>query len=326
MLATAGLAAWLDTQRTPATTSESVPSPLQSSTRTATRRTFLATPYRAPPIVPATCVPCPLQSAAVASSPTKSQPYVARPANWVWVIRMPVSITYAVTAPASSVGVYDFEPRAARWSIRSRPHVGFVWVPSMCRTRSCSTSATSERAASRRACLALIEAVYESPPTACADIRAEVFVRVTMYRPLITPGASEPTMRPSAARAGRAVPATATAAAVSRVPMTRIRMPGRSVGPRADMRKNTGTHPFRPDTRQVIGSKQCEPSVAPDWPGPSVSGPFAHPGNGSSAPASAGGPANADRESRRSGSGRGRKYPGAGRRFENRAGKPVGGK
>ena len=64
MLATAGApAAWFwVTQSTPAMTPELEPLPLQSSTRTATRRTSWATPYVSPPTVPATWVPWPLQS------------------------------------------------------------------------------------------------------------------------------------------------------------------------------------------------------------------------------------------------------------------------
>jgi ABC-type molybdate transport system permease subunit len=59
---TAGLA-WLPvTQLTPAAIVEAVPLPEQSRARTAYSETFLATPYVLPPIVPATCVPCPLQS------------------------------------------------------------------------------------------------------------------------------------------------------------------------------------------------------------------------------------------------------------------------
>src|SRR5688500_6501936 len=62
MLATAGLTALLVTQLTPAMTPAVVPLPVQLSTRTPTSRTALATPYVLPPTVPATCVPCPLQS------------------------------------------------------------------------------------------------------------------------------------------------------------------------------------------------------------------------------------------------------------------------
>src|SRR5207253_9489863 len=60
--ATAGLTAFCATQLTPAMTADVEPEPLQSSTRTATSDTPFATPYVEPPIVPATCVPCPLQS------------------------------------------------------------------------------------------------------------------------------------------------------------------------------------------------------------------------------------------------------------------------
>ena len=64
MLATAGCPAWWSpvTQSIPATTCEVRPLPRQSSTFTATRLTDLATPYLVPPMVPATCVPWPLQS------------------------------------------------------------------------------------------------------------------------------------------------------------------------------------------------------------------------------------------------------------------------
>ncbi|GAB3350819.1 hypothetical protein GCM10027452_20190 [Micromonospora halotolerans] len=57
MLATAGLAACAVTQSMPAITCSLSPLPAQSSTRTATRLTSLATPYFVPPMVPATCVP-----------------------------------------------------------------------------------------------------------------------------------------------------------------------------------------------------------------------------------------------------------------------------
>ncbi len=65
MLATAGFVALRVTQSTPASTLLVVPLPTQSMTRTATRRTFFATPYVVEPTVPAVCVPCPLQSCAL---------------------------------------------------------------------------------------------------------------------------------------------------------------------------------------------------------------------------------------------------------------------
>ena len=65
MFATAGLTAFAMTQSMPAMTPEFEPDPLQSSTRTACSVTLSATPYVVPPTVPATCVPCPLQSLAV---------------------------------------------------------------------------------------------------------------------------------------------------------------------------------------------------------------------------------------------------------------------
>ncbi|GAA3044666.1 hypothetical protein GCM10020229_64800 [Kitasatospora albolonga] len=102
-LATAGLTAFLVTHSTPETTPAVVPEPLLSSTRTPTTLAALATPYLVPAMVPATWVPWPLPSWATASLSTKSQPLAARGARSVWLIRTPVSITYAVTpAPARS--------------------------------------------------------------------------------------------------------------------------------------------------------------------------------------------------------------------------------
>ena len=62
MLATAGATALAATQSMPATTPEFVPEPLQPRTRTGTTVARLATPYVVPATVPATWVPCPLQS------------------------------------------------------------------------------------------------------------------------------------------------------------------------------------------------------------------------------------------------------------------------
>ena len=62
MFATAGLTRLLRTQFTPAMTPEFEPEPEQLSTRTGWSVTPFATPYVLPPMVPATCVPWPLQS------------------------------------------------------------------------------------------------------------------------------------------------------------------------------------------------------------------------------------------------------------------------
>ncbi|GAB3811010.1 hypothetical protein GCM10027605_50330 [Micromonospora zhanjiangensis] len=91
MFATAGLTALAVTQLTPATTPEVLPLPEQSSTRTPTSRTALATPYEVPPTVPATCVPWPLQSSAEPPS-TASYPLLALPPKSLWENRMPVSM------------------------------------------------------------------------------------------------------------------------------------------------------------------------------------------------------------------------------------------
>src|SRR3712207_4089577 len=79
MLPTAGLTWLLATQSTPAITPAVVPLPAQSSTRTAIRLAALATPCVVPPTVPATCVPCPLQSLALPPAVTASYPVLTRP-------------------------------------------------------------------------------------------------------------------------------------------------------------------------------------------------------------------------------------------------------
>src|ERR1700754_2416119 len=97
MFATAGFTAFWVTQSMPATTPSVVPEPLQSSTRTATICTSLASPYVEPPMVPDTCVPWPLQSVASLSLSTASKPDVARPPHSGWVLSTPVSMMYACT-------------------------------------------------------------------------------------------------------------------------------------------------------------------------------------------------------------------------------------
>src|SRR5215204_4119242 len=93
MLATAGPEVWLlVAQLTPETMPVNEPEPEQLSTLTAIRRTALATPYWLPPMVPATCVPWPLQSVLL-PSPTVLVPQTARPPKVVCVVRMPVSMT-----------------------------------------------------------------------------------------------------------------------------------------------------------------------------------------------------------------------------------------
>src|SRR2546423_13784768 len=62
MLATAGWMALVASQLRPVMIPEVEPEPEQSRTRTARRSAALATPYCAPPTVPATWVPWPLQS------------------------------------------------------------------------------------------------------------------------------------------------------------------------------------------------------------------------------------------------------------------------
>src|SRR6266545_1156290 len=97
MLATAGERWLLVTQSTPEITPEVVPEPVQSRTRTANRRAFFATPQVAPPTVPDTCVPWPLQSFVPLPSFTAVKAPEARPPKSTCVVRMPVSMMYAFT-------------------------------------------------------------------------------------------------------------------------------------------------------------------------------------------------------------------------------------
>src|SRR4051812_11847756 len=106
MLATAGCTACAATQSMPAMTPDVGPLPLQSSTRTATSFTALATPYVVPPTVPDTCEPWPLQSTAVPPAVISSMPVEARPAYSVCVKLMPVSMMYTVTPEPSTLYVY----------------------------------------------------------------------------------------------------------------------------------------------------------------------------------------------------------------------------
>src|ERR671912_1130247 len=79
VFATAGRCAFAVTKSTAAIAPDRLPAPAQLSQRTACRRTFLATPYVSDPIVPATCVPWPLQSTFGPPNALKSA--VARPSK-----------------------------------------------------------------------------------------------------------------------------------------------------------------------------------------------------------------------------------------------------
>jgi hypothetical protein len=95
--ATDGLAWLYVTQSTAAMMVEYVPDPAQSRARTEYSVTPFATPTVVPPIVPAMCVLCPLQSAAGPPGVTRSTPVFARfgdaPSNSVCVNRIPVPTT-----------------------------------------------------------------------------------------------------------------------------------------------------------------------------------------------------------------------------------------
>jgi hypothetical protein len=87
---------WLDrTQSMPAMIVELLLPPEHWNTRTPRSSAPFATPYTAPPTVPATCVPWPLQSCPLPPKP--SYTLLARPPNSECPVRMPVSITYTRT-------------------------------------------------------------------------------------------------------------------------------------------------------------------------------------------------------------------------------------
>lgn len=97
MFATEGPFALEETQSMPATMPAVEPVPSQPSTRTGTTSAPLATPYREPAVVPATCVPWPLQSLLPRPSSTAVTPGSMRPRNSEWEARTPVSMMKAVT-------------------------------------------------------------------------------------------------------------------------------------------------------------------------------------------------------------------------------------
>ncbi|OAR27606.1 hypothetical protein A8W25_05115 [Streptomyces sp. ERV7] len=97
ILTTAGLAACAVIQSAAAMIADVLALSWQSVTRTATSLTPLATPWSLPPTVPATWVPWPRQSWPPRPSPTSSTPMLARPWNWAWVVRSPLSTRYTVT-------------------------------------------------------------------------------------------------------------------------------------------------------------------------------------------------------------------------------------
>ena len=90
MFATAGLAWFCRTQSIPAMIWEVSPIPAQLSTRTPCSDTLLATPYVAPPMIPDTCVPWPLQSSPVA--PYASYTLSVRPPKSDARVEIPVSM------------------------------------------------------------------------------------------------------------------------------------------------------------------------------------------------------------------------------------------
>lgn len=67
----------------------------------------MAIPNSFPPTVPATCVPCPLQSTCC-PSPVNVPPHLARPPKSVCPVLIPVSIIYDVTP--EPVNSYLYEP------------------------------------------------------------------------------------------------------------------------------------------------------------------------------------------------------------------------
>src|SRR5436305_11737632 len=243
-LATAGLTAFAVTQSIPAMICEYDPLPEQSSTRTPTNCTLLATPKVAPPMVPATCVPCPLQSSATGSLSMKSQPLLARPPNSTCVVRSPVSMTYACTVAVGTSG-YMYQPPSGnpRWSIRSRPHDGGCGcAPDRATRASCWTYATAGSAAIRAACPELIRA--EKPWTALSYSRTTAppyrpvnaygfrskSLSTTMYEPGIASGPLASTTLPTgSAYAVTGTPSPLPSATASSRPTRPARRPARPI-------------------------------------------------------------------------------------------------
>jgi hypothetical protein len=92
MFTTAGRCPWRRTCSMPAIRAAELPWFRQLNTRIPCSRTVFATPTSAPPTVPATWVPCPLQSTPFCPSPTKSATMLARVPNSRCCGRMPVSM------------------------------------------------------------------------------------------------------------------------------------------------------------------------------------------------------------------------------------------
>src|SRR5512137_2790856 len=85
------------THSTAATSQDTDPAPKQLMALTGTISTPLATPTVRPPMMPATQVPWPSQSAVPRPSPTRSTPASTRPSNSTCPAINPVSTTYTVT-------------------------------------------------------------------------------------------------------------------------------------------------------------------------------------------------------------------------------------
>lgn len=86
-------------------------------------------------------------------------PQLARPVKSSCVVRMPVSMMYAVTLDAVVGYVNELLSGRSRWSMRSRPQDGgFGCVSSALTVRFCSTYATAGSLASAFASASLISA------------------------------------------------------------------------------------------------------------------------------------------------------------------------
>src|SRR5438105_11293679 len=128
-------APWSTTQRMPAPTSPSLPEPSVFTTRATTRRASGAIDATPMPLlviaamIPATCVPCPLESvvppgwqrAGSPLDPTQSAPSVTLPARSSWPASIPESTTpTAMPAPVDAV-------QAAGAPACRRPHCTGGW-------------------------------------------------------------------------------------------------------------------------------------------------------------------------------------------------------
>src|SRR6476620_9988111 len=180
-------------------------------------------------MVPATCVPWPLQSPVPRPSATAVHPAATRPPNSVCPASTPVSITYALTPAPDEAEVKEPDSGSARWSMRSRPHGAGCWVSVAVTGASISTVATCAERFSSAAWAGV--AVTTAPRSAFEKVRPTAMFRVrrlrtsdgtsvpaayrTRYRAVATPAAVAWESVAAGEAAPAVTPAEVTARAVS---------------------------------------------------------------------------------------------------------------